>query len=83
MARPAERIGLPATGRQATLTGSTLGRSCTIVEHWGGFDRVRMLQDLGALPVGQSLGQSTPRPSECQRLRDSRTSRRANSVRRA
>jgi steroid delta-isomerase-like uncharacterized protein len=47
-----ELMGMPATGRQVTLTGIDILRIVDgrIVERWGEFNSAEMLQQLGALP---------------------------------
>jgi steroid delta-isomerase-like uncharacterized protein len=48
-----ELAGIPATGRQATVTGLGIDRleNGKIVESWGIFDQFGMLQQLGAIPA--------------------------------
>ena len=45
-------MGMPATGREVTLTGIDILRvvDSRIVERWGEFNGIEMLQQLGALP---------------------------------
>jgi steroid delta-isomerase-like uncharacterized protein len=52
-----EMPGIPVTGRPATVTGVTVDRFVNgkIVESWGIFDQMGMLQQLGVVPMqGQS-----------------------------
>jgi steroid delta-isomerase-like uncharacterized protein len=53
-----ELMGMPATGRQVTLTGIDILRTIDgrIVERWGEFNSAEMLQQLGALPAAQAIG---------------------------
>jgi steroid delta-isomerase-like uncharacterized protein len=53
-----ELMGMPATGRPVTLTGIDILRIVDgrIVERWGEFNGVEMLQQLGALPPAQAVG---------------------------
>jgi steroid delta-isomerase-like uncharacterized protein len=48
-----ELAGIPATGRQATVTGLGIDRleNGKIVESWGIFDQFGMLQQLGVIPA--------------------------------
>jgi steroid delta-isomerase-like uncharacterized protein len=45
--------GLPASGRSATVTGITIDRidGGKIVESWGNWDTLGMMQQLGAVPA--------------------------------
>jgi steroid delta-isomerase-like uncharacterized protein len=45
--------GLPASGRRATVTGITIDRidGGKIVESWGNWDTLGMMQQLGAVPA--------------------------------
>jgi steroid delta-isomerase-like uncharacterized protein len=45
--------GLPASGRSATVTGITIDRidGGKIVESWGNWDTMGMMQQLGAVPA--------------------------------
>jgi predicted ester cyclase len=45
-------MGIPPTGRQATVTGISIGRyaSGKLVEEWQNFDALGMLQQLGVIP---------------------------------
>jgi steroid delta-isomerase-like uncharacterized protein len=45
--------GLPASGRSSTVTGMTIDRieDGKIVESWGNWDTLGMLQQLGAVPA--------------------------------
>ena len=47
-----ELAGLPPTGKQVTVTGILIGRHADgkLVEQWGMFDRLGLLQQIGALP---------------------------------
>ncbi len=47
-----ELMGIPATGKSATVTGMFLSRIADgkIVEGWGNFDALGMLQQLGVVP---------------------------------
>lgn len=49
----AELLGIPATGKQATVTGMTIDRIVEgrIVESWTNWDTLGLLQQLGALPA--------------------------------
>ena len=49
----AEVFGIPATGKQATVTGMTIDRIVDgrIVESWTNWDTLGLLQQLGALPA--------------------------------
>jgi steroid delta-isomerase-like uncharacterized protein len=49
----AELFGIPATGKQATVTGMTIDRIVDgrIVESWTNWDTLGLLQQLGALPA--------------------------------
>lgn len=46
-------LGMPPTGKQATWTGMCISRFANgkIVEVWGEFDRLGMLQQLGLIPA--------------------------------
>lgn len=48
-----ELFGIPATGRQATVTGITIDRIVDgrIVETWNNWDTFGLLQQLGAIPA--------------------------------
>ena len=48
-----ELMGIPATGRQGTTTGVNINRISggKIVEGWGLFDQLGLLQQIGAIPV--------------------------------
>ena len=48
----ADLLGIPATGRDVTLTGIDILRVVEgrIVERWGEFNGIEMLQQLGVLP---------------------------------
>jgi steroid delta-isomerase-like uncharacterized protein len=47
-----ELMGIPATGKQATVTGITIDRleSGKIVESWNNWDTLGLLQQLGVVP---------------------------------
>jgi steroid delta-isomerase-like uncharacterized protein len=49
-----ELMGMPATGKDVTVTGIEVDRVVggQIVEGWGVFDALGMLQQMGAVPVG-------------------------------
>jgi predicted ester cyclase len=53
----AELMGMPATGRRVTMTGIDILRVVDgrIVERWGEFNGVEMLQQLGTLPAAQTF----------------------------
>jgi predicted ester cyclase len=46
-------MGIPATGKQVTVTGLYVQRIAggQIVEVWGQFDQMGMMQQIGAIPV--------------------------------
>jgi|SRR5215469_2545372 len=46
-------MGMPATGKQATVTGIVIGRFANgkLVEGWLDFDALGMLQQLGVIPA--------------------------------
>lgn len=48
-----ELMGMPATGKQATTAGININRVSggKLVEGWGLFDQLGLLQQLGAVPV--------------------------------
>ena len=48
-----EFMGIPATGRQVTVTGIDIFRvtGTQIVEHWSEWDALGMMQQLGAVPA--------------------------------
>src|SRR2546427_1772684 len=48
-----ELMGIPPTGRQATVTGITINRMANgkIVEDWVNFDALGMMQQLGVIPA--------------------------------
>lgn len=48
-----EYMGVPSTGKQVTVSGIDIirVREGKCVEHWGQFDAMGLLQQLGALPV--------------------------------
>jgi steroid delta-isomerase-like uncharacterized protein len=47
-----ELMGIPATGKQVTITGITIDRIVAgrIVESWDEFDQFGMMQQLGVVP---------------------------------
>lgn len=50
-----EFMGMPATGRRVDVEGIDIVRFADdgpAVEHWGVFDALGMMQQLGAIPVG-------------------------------
>ena len=48
-----ELMGMPATGKQATVAGININRISggKLVEGWGLFDQLGLLQQIGAVPV--------------------------------
>jgi predicted ester cyclase len=46
-------MGIPPTGKQATVTGISIGRVVNgkIVESWSNFDALGMMQQLGVVPA--------------------------------
>jgi len=48
-----ELMGMPATGKQATVTGITIDRIVDgrIAESWDNWDTLGLMQQLGAIPV--------------------------------
>ena len=48
-----ELMGIPATGKQVTVTGIGIDRIAggRIVESWGEFDQMGMMQQLGVVPA--------------------------------
>ena len=48
-----ELMGIPPTGKQVTVTGIEIYRMAgsKIVEHWGEFDQMGMMQQLGVVPA--------------------------------
>ena len=48
-----ELMGMPATGKQATVTGITIDRIADgrIAESWNNWDTLGMMQQLGAIPA--------------------------------
>lgn len=48
-----ELMGIPATGKQVTVTGTVIYRIAggMIVESWEEFDQMGMMQQLGVIPV--------------------------------
>ncbi len=54
-----EFMGVAATGKRVTFTGTNINRIADgkIAEHWGNFDNLGMMQQLGAIsPPGQPSG---------------------------
>ena len=47
-------MGIPPTNKQATVTGIDINRVAggKIAEHWGNFDQMGMMQQLGLIPTG-------------------------------
>jgi steroid delta-isomerase-like uncharacterized protein len=47
-----ESMGIPATGKQVTVTGMNIARFADgkIIEDWGNWDALGLLQQLGAVP---------------------------------
>jgi len=52
-----ELMGMPATGKQATTAGININRISggKLVEGWGLFDQLGLLQQIGAVPVPASV----------------------------
>jgi len=52
-----EMMGIPATGKPTTVTGMFLNRLAAgkIVEGWGNFDALGMMQQLGLLPTPEPV----------------------------
>jgi predicted ester cyclase len=50
--------GIPASGREATITGMTVVRLSAglIVEHWAIVDSLSLMQQLGAIPSAADSG---------------------------
>jgi predicted ester cyclase len=48
-----ELMGIPATGKAVTVTGFDITRYSggKSVEHWGQFDQMGMMQQLGVIPT--------------------------------
>lgn len=48
-----ELMGLPSTGRDVTVTGIAIGRVVAnrLVEYWGNFDALGLIQQIGAIPT--------------------------------
>ena len=46
-------MGMPATGKQATVTGMDITRMANgkVVEHWGQLDMLGLMQQLGVVPM--------------------------------
>ncbi len=53
-----ELLGIPATGKSATVTGIAVDRIVNgkIVESWGIFDQFGMMQQLGVIPMSETAG---------------------------
>jgi predicted ester cyclase len=53
-----EFMGLPPTGNRVTVGGIDIVRTegGKIVEHWANFDRLGMMQQLGAVPSPEAAG---------------------------
>jgi len=52
-----EMMGMPATGKYATVTGTFFNRLAAdkIAEGWGNFDALGMLQQLGVIPTPEQV----------------------------
>ena len=52
-----ELQGIPPTNKQVTVTGMDLYRldNGKTVEHWGNWDELRLLQQLGAIPMPEQV----------------------------
>ena len=52
-----EMMGMPATGKPATVTGIIVNRLAAgkIAEGWGNFDALGMLQQLGVIPTPEQV----------------------------
>jgi predicted ester cyclase len=52
-----EMMGMPATGKPATVTGIIINRVAAgkMVESWGNFDALGMLQQLGVIPAPEPV----------------------------
>jgi len=52
-----EMMGIPATGKPTTVTGMFLNRLAAgkIVEGWGNFDALGMMQQLGLIPTPEPV----------------------------
>jgi len=52
-----ELVGIPATGKSSTVTGINVDRIVNgkIVESWGIFDQFGMMQNLGVIPMPESV----------------------------
>ena len=53
-----ELMGIPPTGKQATVTGIDIYgiKNGMTAEHWGNFDQLGMLQQLGVIPPPGQAG---------------------------
>lgn len=51
-------MGIPATGKQITITGSETWRLADgkVVEGWANFDALGMMQQLGVIPIAKQSG---------------------------
>jgi predicted ester cyclase len=49
-------VGIPATGKSATVTGIAVDRIVNgkIAESWGIFDQFGMMQQLGVIPMPEA-----------------------------
>jgi steroid delta-isomerase-like uncharacterized protein len=56
-----ELIGIPPTGKKASVPGITIDRvqGGKIVESWGNWDRLGLMQQLGAMPEREPAGART------------------------
>ena len=54
----AEWMGVPASGRKNSFGGIDIVRIAggKVVEHWGEFDMLTLLQQIGALPAAKPTG---------------------------
>lgn len=52
-----EFMGIPATRKRVTITGMDVWRirDGRVIEHWGEFDALGMLQQMGAVPVLEAM----------------------------
>jgi predicted ester cyclase len=52
-----EMMGMPATGKPATVTGIVINRLAAgkIVEGWTNFDALGMMQQLGVIPTPEPV----------------------------
>ncbi len=58
-------VGFPASGKQMPMTGTDILRIVggKLVERWGNFDGLRMMQQLGAIPAPGQAGQPASKSS--------------------